>query len=357
MAQAKGKTRLRKQPAMRKVLLATVPCMIGSIYYFGWRSLAMVLFCCVWGYFLEWLFCRNRNEPVTEAVFVTAVLFALVMPPSVGWHVLAVGMAVAIIFSKEVFGGFGRNIFNPALAGRCFVYVCFPIAMTGIWYPAAEGPWGALNQWSTGQQGETVAVTSASPMAHLKAGHLVSVPTSETDANNNIPFVVAEGQAVNISRMALLRGLTLGRISGSMGVTSALLILIGGIYLFWKKIASRTTILSVIITYAVLNEVLYWCGVEPVPGAWPALLGGGFLFGAFFMATDPVSSPRNDKAKIVYGIIIGISTLVIRNFSIFNGGLMFSILLGNMFAPILDYAFKAYQDKQKAKLKAKEAAV
>jgi Na+-transporting NADH:ubiquinone oxidoreductase subunit B len=140
-----------------------------------------------------------------------------------------------------------------------------------------------------------------------------------------------------------------------MGVTSALLICMGGIYLFWTKTASRATILSVIITYAVLNEVLYWCGVEPVPGAWPAVLGGGFLFGAFFMATDPVSSPRTEGGRIMYGILIGISTLVIRNFSIFNGGLMFSILLGNMFAPILDVAVKSFKDKQKAKSKTKEA--
>lgn len=357
MAQAKGKTTLlRKQPPMRKVVLAALPCVAGSVYYFGWRSLAMVLFCCAWGFFLEWLFCRNRKEPVSEAVFVTAVLFALVMPPGVGWHVLTVGMAVAVIFSKEVFGGFGRNIFNPALAGRCFVYICFPVALTGIWYPPAETPWGALNQWSTGKQLGTVSVTGATPMAYLKAGRLALVPISESDAKDSIPFEVAEGQAVNISRMALFRGLVLGRISGTMGVTSALLILIGGIYLFWKKIASRTTILSIIITYGVLNQVLNWCGVEPVPGAWPALLGGGFLFGAFFMATDPVSSPRTEPAKIMYGIIIGTATLVIRNFSIFNGGLMFSVLLGNMFAPILDYVVKAWQDKQKAKLKAKEAA-
>ena len=357
MAQAKGKAMLlRKQPAMRKVLLAALPCVAGSVYYFGWRSLAMILFCCAWGFFLEWLFCRNRKEPVTEAVFVTAVLFALVMPPGVGWHVLAVGMAVAVIFSKEVFGGFGRNIFNPALAGRCFVYVCFPVALTGIWYPPSESSWGAFNQWSTGRQLGTVAVTSATPMANLKAGKLVLAPTFTSEKADDVPFAVAEGQTENISRQALLKGLALGRISGSMGVTSALLILIGGVYLFWKKIASRTTILSVIITYAVLNQILYWCGVEPVPGAWPAVLGGGFLFGAFFMATDPVSSPRTEPAKIIYGVIIGAGTLVIRNFSIFNGGLMFSILLGNMFAPILDYAVKAYQDKQKAKLKAKEVA-
>ena len=363
MAQAKGKsTLLRKQPAMRKVLLATVPCIAGSVYYFGWRSLAIILFCCAIGYFFEWLFCRNRKEPVTEAVFVTAVLFALVMPPGAGWHVLAVGMAVAVIFSKEVFGGFGRNIFNPALAGRCFVYVCFPVALTGIWYPPAEGPMGALTKWTTSTATDgAVAVTSASPMAHLKAGRLITQKIESdvlydlSDVRTDIPFQISEDEVVTIFKGTLFKKLLLGRISGTMGVTSALLILIGGVYLFWKKIASRTTILSVIITYAVLNEVLYWCGVEPVPGAWPALLGGGFLFGAFFMATDPVSSPRTDQAKIIYGIMIGVTTLVIRNFSIFNGGLMFSILLANMFAPILDYAVKAWQDKQKAKLKAKEA--
>ncbi len=358
MAQTK-QTTLRKQPAMRKVLLALLPCVCGSVYYFGWRSLAMLLFCCGWGFFLEWLFCRHRKEPVSEAVFVTAALFALVMPPSAGWHVLAVGMAVAVIFSKEVFGGFGRNIFNPALAGRCFVYVCFPIALTGLWFPPAQGPLGALTQWSTGyEDGEMVAVTSASPMTHLKAGRLVLAPDSTTETTGDIPFMVAEGQAENISRMALLKALVLGRISGSMGVTSALLILIGGVYLYGAKVASRTTILSVIITYAVLNQVLYWCGVEPVPGAWPAVLGGGFLLGAFFMATDPVSSPRTEPGKIFYGILIGVATLVIRNFSIFNGGMMFAILLGNMFAPIIDYGVKAWQDKQKAKKKlAKEAAV
>jgi Na+-transporting NADH:ubiquinone oxidoreductase subunit B len=364
MAQAKGKAMLlRKQPAMRKVLLASLPCVGGSVYYFGWRSLAIILFCCATGFFFEWLFCRHRKEPVTEAVFVTAVLFALVMPPGAGWHVLTVGMAVSVIFSKEVFGGFGRNIFNPALAGRCFVYVCFPVALTGIWYPPAEGPLGALTQWTSARQTDgTLAVTSASPMAQLKAGRLKiqqiesDVLEGLSDFKRDIPFQISEDETLTISKGTLFKKLFFGRISGSVGVTSALLILIGGIYLFWKRIASRTTILSVIITYAVLNEVLYWSGVEPVLGAWPALLGGGFLFGAFFMATDPVSSPRTEPAKIFYGIIIGTGTLVIRNFSIFNGGLMFSILLGNMFAPILDYAVKAYQDKQKAKLKAKEAA-
>ena len=347
---------------MRKVLLASMPCMGGSVYYFGWRSLAMILFCCVWGFFLEWLFCRNRKEPVTEAVLVTAVLFALVMPPGVGWHVLAVGMAVAIIFSKEVFGGFGRNIFNPALAGRCFVYVCFPMALTGVWYPPAEGPFGALTQWSTsGRSDETPAVTGATPMANLKAGRLeIFHPEpgvlDEMMDDGRIPFVIEEGQKQTVTKITLFKNLLLGRISGTMGVTSAILILIGGVYLFWTKTASRTIILSVVIAYAALTQLLHWCGVEPVPPVWTALLGGGFLFGAFFMATDPVSAPRTGPAKIFYGILIAACTVVIRNFSIFNGGLMFAVLLGNMFAPIIDYGVKSWLDRKKAILKAKEAA-
>ena len=302
----------------------------------------MVLVACVVGVVVEYLFCRKRGEVVSEAVFVTAILFALVMPPNVAWHVLIIGMIFAVAVSKEFFGGFGRNIFNPALAGRCFVYICFPVAMTGIWAPVADGPWGALDRWTTASNVE--AVTSATPMAHLKKGKLI--PTNAIQ--------ISQPGIEVIRPKTLLSKLFFGRIAGSMGVTSALLILIGGVYLFWKKTASRTTILSVIITYAVLNQILAWEGVPRFYGAVYAVLGGGFLLGAFFMATDPVSSPRTKEGKIIYGIIIATSTTVIRNFSIFNGGLMFSILLGNMFAPIIDHAVKGYKNK---KIVAKEAGV
>ena len=132
-------------------------------------------------------------------------------------------------------------------------------------------------------------------------------------------------------------------ISGTMGVTSVILILTGGLYLFYTKTASRTIIISLVVTYAVSNQLLYFFGVDPVPPALPALLGGGFLFGAFFMATDPITAPKTEPARIFFGILIGLCTIVIRNFSIFNGGLMFSILIGNMFAPIMDYGVKAYR--------------
>jgi Na+-transporting NADH:ubiquinone oxidoreductase subunit B len=341
----KPKRVLLKQLLMRRVLLALIPCILGAIYYFGWRSLFLVAWAALVGFIVECVFTRLRGEPVSEAVFVTTTLLALVMPPTVPLHVLTIGVVFAVMFTKEIFGGFGRNIFNPALAGRCFVYVCFPVALTGTWAPAAEGLAGALNRRTTAPT--TDATTGATPMAMLKAGKVVLA--SGDEAVSSIPFEIAEGETVAVRKSTLFGALILGRLSGTMGVTSALLIAIGGVYLFWTKTASRTTILWLIGTYAVLNQLLYWFGVEPVPGAWPAVLGGGFLFGAFFMATDPISSPRTEKGRIFYAIIIAVCTVVIRNFSIFNGGLMFSILIGNMFAPILDYTVRAHETRKKAR--------
>lgn len=328
MAQDKKTTSvLRKQAVMRRVLLACVPCVIGSIYFFGWRSLASVLVCCFFGFLAEFVFCRKRGEPVTEAVFVTSVLFALVMPPGAAWHVQIVGVVFAVVFSKQVFGGFGKNFFNPALAGRCFVYICFPVAMTGIWPGSADpGGIGALAQWSSA--GNIEAITSATPMAIAKAG----------------------GEVPELS------DLFLGGLSGTMGVTSALLIFIGGGYLFYTKTANRTTIISLVSAYAIINQVLIFCGVINIDSSLAAVLGGGFLFGAFFMATDPISSPRTHWGRIYYGIIIAVSTTVIRNFSIFNGGLMFSILLGNMFAPIIDHGVNSFGAWRKSLAIAKEGA-
>ena len=331
---------------MRRVLLALLPCIAGSVYFFGWRSLVIVIWAGLTGFITELIFTRIRSEPVSEAVFVTTTIFALIMPPTVGFHVVTIGAVFAVMFTKEIFGGFGRNIFNPAMAGRCFVYICFPVAIDGFMGTCGRRTlWGALDRWTTAATAE--AVTSATPMAYLKAGKIIL--SSDKQASKDIPFDIAEDNVVKVKKNTFLNGLLFGRTSGTMGVTSAILILIGGIYLYVTKTASRTIIIYLIITYAVLNQILYWFGVEPVPGAWPAVLGAGFLFGAFFMATDPVSSPRTETAKAIYAVIIAICTLVIRNFSIFNGGLMFSVLIGNMFAPILDHAVQSLKKKKEVK--------
>ena len=332
-----------KQMIMRRVLVALLPCVAGSIYFFGWRSLFIIVWSGLVGFFTELIFTRTRKKPVSEAVFVTTTIFSLIMPPTVGIHVITIGVVFAVMFTKQIFGGYGKNIFNPAIAGRCFVYVCFPIALTATWAPAAQGPWGALKQWSTANAPD--AITGATPMANIKSGKLTL--SSGEQAVSKIPFDIPEDQTVQLRKTTLLESLFTGRMSGTMGVTSAILILIGGMYLYVTRTASRVIILSLVISYAVLNQVLYWAGVQPVPQAWVAVLGGGFLFGAFFMATDPISAPRTNTAKIYYGIIIAISTVVIRNFSIFNGGLMFSILIGNMFAPTLDNIVRNFREKKK----------
>ena len=337
---AKHKKILVKQRINRRVMFALLPCVAGSVYFFGWRCLFVTIWAAIAAFIVEFIFTRKRKESVSEAVFVTSTIFALIMPPTVPWHVLTIGIVFAVMFAKEIFGGFGRNIFNPAMAGRCFVYICFPIALTTTWAQPANGPWGALDRWTTAR--DVDAVTSATPMAHLKAGRIVLEKDNES-ALKTIPFKIETEQVVYVEKNRFLLALTFGRISGTAGVTSVILILIGGAYLFYTKTASRHIILSLVVTYAVLNQVLYWSGIEPVPGALPAVLGGGFLFGAFFMATDPISAPRTNPAKVIFGILIAVSATVIRNFSIFNGGLMFSILIGNMFAPILDYAVKAYR--------------
>lgn len=295
---------------MRRMLLAMAPCILASIYFFGWRSLAIVLVSCAAAFATEYLFCRRRHEPVSEAVFVSGVIYALIMPPTVPWHVLVIGIVFAIMFGKMLFGGFGNNIFNPAMVGRAFVYVCFPVALTATWAPAAAG-WSGLTVWTTALSPH--AITGATPMALVKAGQAAPPP---------------------------LLALLIGRVSGTMGVTSALAILLGGIYVFWTRTANRWIIGTVIVTYAALNGLLVLLNVRGAPGVVPALLGGGFLFGAFFMATDPVSAPRTRPAKVVYSIIIATATVIIRNFSVFNGGLMFSVLIANMFGPILDHAFR-----------------
>lgn len=314
-----------KQPLMRRVIIATVPCIFASIYFFGWRSLAVVLVSCAVAFLTEHVFARRRGEPVSEAVFVSAILYALVMPPTVPWHVLIIGIVFAIVFAKMVFGGFGYNIFNPAMAGRAFVYICFPVALTSTWSPPAQGPWGALTLWTTAVRPDVI--TSATPMALLKAGQIAPPPVLD---------------------------LLIGRIPGTMGVTSALAIIIGGLYLFITRTANRWIIITVIGVYAILNGLLVILPVSSASGILPALLGGGFLFGAFFMATDPISAPKQRPAQIIYATIIAVGTLIIRNFSVFNGGFMFSILLANMFAPILDHGFKRRQKKQQEVLSSRE---
>lgn len=288
-----------------------IPCILASVYFFGWRSAAIIAVSVAAAFLTEFLFNLKSKEPVSEAVFVSAIIYAMILPPTIPWHVVVIGIVFAILFGKMVFGGFGRNIFNPAMAGRAFVYISFPVALTARWAPAASFPWwGALGMWSTAAPD---AITSATPLALVKAGTASPPPILD---------------------------LLIGNVSGTMGVTSVIAILIGGIYLFASGTANRWMILVTIGVYALMDLLLVAVGAKGAVPVLPALMGGGFLFGAFFMVTDPVSAPKKLPAQLIYAALIAIAASVIGTFSVFNGGLMFAILLGNMFAGILDYAFK-----------------
>ncbi|NLI97947.1 RnfABCDGE type electron transport complex subunit D [bacterium] len=331
MDETKKKVRLlTKQVLMRRVIIAIIPCVLASIYFFGWRSLVMVVVSCVTAFLVEFIFTRVRKpqEPVSEAVFVSGIIYALIMPPTVPWHVLVIGISFAILFGKMVFGGFGRNIFNPAMAGRAFVYICFPVALTSQWARPAAFPWGALKMWSTSSLPD--AITAATPLALVKAGAAPPPP---------------------------LLDLLFGNIAGTMGVTSVIAILAGGLYLFISGTANRWLTLATIAAYAGFDFLFVLLGVKTAMPVLPALLGGGFLFGAFFMVTDPVSAPQTTQAKIIYAAIVGTAASVIGTLSVFNGGFMFALLLGNMLGPIIDYVFKerAKRKKERQKSEAKPA--
>ncbi len=328
-----------KEPMNRRVIIALLPCVLASIYFFGWRSIAVILWSNLIGLIAEGFFTFRRKENISESVFINSTIFALIMPSTVPWHVSAIGVLFAVVLSKQVFGGFGKNIFNPAMAGRCFVYICFPVAMTAVWVPASENIVGAFGSWNSSKK--PIAISGATPMADLKAGRIAL--SGLENATKKIPFGPQEGSLTEISRKSFYQAQLTGRLSGTMGATSVIAILAGGIYLFVTKTANRGIIISTVASYAILNQILFSLGVKPVPDALSAVMGGGFLFGAFFMATDPVSAPKTNEAKIIYGIIIGTFTLIIRNFSIFNGGLMFAILIANMFAPIMDYSVREFK--------------
>lgn len=292
---------LQKQPVMRKVLYALTPIAAFSVYLYGPRALAVLAVSVGVGFLVEYLFEKKKGGKVSEAVFVTGTLFALSMPPAVPLWIVAVGVAFAVFMAKEVYGGFGRNIFNPAIAGRLFVYISFAGVLGASFYPA--GSFGAA---AGSLFGRPDAVTTVTPLAALGAGESVPI-------------------------MNLLLGLR----SGSLGESSALLIALAAVYLVWTKAAQWRLIAATLLGGGAVAAALILGGVSralPIE----ALLAGSFLYVSVFMSTDPVSAPKKPRAQWLYGLLIGAVIVVIRTFSLFPEGTSFAILIGNTFASLFD---------------------
>lgn len=263
---------------------------------------------------------------MSEAVIVTCVLYTMTLPPTTPFWIASVGIVFGVFFGKAVFGGFGRNIFNPALVARAFVYITFPEALTISWSKVATGFPGGFGTYLT----ETIdAASTATPMLLFRDSGLM------------------------VPKLDLL----IGNVAGSLGESSAILIILAGIYLIYKKVASWEIMAGTIIGFASLSTILYLSGNPAIPHPLYGLISGGFLFGTIFMATDPISSPKTKEAKWIFGILIGIVTVIIRGYALFAGGMMFAILIGNTFAPIMDEGVKAYKNyrkEQKSKSKGVE---
>ncbi|MEE8440381.1 MAG: RnfABCDGE type electron transport complex subunit D [Spirochaetia bacterium] len=297
-----GRDPLDVKRYMTLVIVAVTPAFFASLYFFGFRILLMFVVSYAAGGAAELLFSIIRKEEVNEGFLVTGFLFPLILPPALPLWLVAVGVVFGVVVGKEVFGGTGRNVFNPALVGRVFLALGYPSLMSTQWIEPGSGIWGKLTE------GLNVdSVSSATPLVLAKAGEF----TDNLD-------------------------LFFGRVLGSAGETSALMIIVGGLFLVMVGIASWRTVLSVLVSFAGFTAILHAVMPDRVGPVLFNLLSGGILFGTFFMATDPVSGPITRQARWAYGMIIGVVAVLIRSFSGFVEGVMFAILLGNTFAPLLD---------------------
>jgi Na+-transporting NADH:ubiquinone oxidoreductase subunit B len=295
---------------MSMVIIAVAPCVLAAIYFFGLRFIAMIVVTYAAGLTVETIFAIVRKEGINEGFFVTGFLFPLILPPNLPLWMVALGVAFGVFIGKELFGGTGRNIFNPALVGRCFLSLAYPKTMAASWVEPSKELAGGFLTWI----GPPLdAVSGATPLAMAK-----------------------QGQMSSIAHMLF------GSVSGSAGETSAILIIFGGVFLLFTRIASWRTVVSMLGSFVILTAALDLGGAVsyPMPGVFAPviwhLFAGGLLFGAFFMATDPVTGPTTNAGKWFYGIIIGSTTVLIRNFTGYVEGVTFAILLGNIVAPIID---------------------
>jgi Na+-transporting NADH:ubiquinone oxidoreductase subunit B len=343
----KPKKLINWQLPMKRVLYALVPIVVSGVYFFGWRSLLVVAVANVVAFYSEYAFTRREGQPVTSAVFVTGTLFALSLPPMLPLWMVALGSVFGVVFGKMVFGGFGKNVFNPALTGRAFIYISFGDYMTArCWTHPIDGLLGGLVQYANMAAD---AVTRATPGSWLKY--------SAED-------LVARGLDPS---MFSFDKLLLGNTAGVIGGTSAVLVIAGGLYLVRTKAANWRLPLTVILGFLVMHFLLTFFGVaytatapenmdiatrllRALRIAVTAICSGSILFGAFFYATDPVSAPKTDEARWMYGTVIGLLSSLITLFTVWPAGTMFAVLFANMFAPITDYAVKnVKQNKKKAK--------
>jgi Na+-transporting NADH:ubiquinone oxidoreductase subunit B len=338
------------QKPQADLLLATCLPLAAGVYNFGWRVLLCALIGMGTAWLAEYAFTRLDGKPVSTAGLVTGMLSALILPPNIPFWQIAVGCAFAVVFGKMVFGGFGKNVFNPAMVGRCFLYICFPATMAASWFvPHTEG-FAGLGQYSTTKKvmeadlslNDIDGITSATTLTAVKRLNITA--RQEKEAGNFSQFQ----QRIDSFGRISLRRLFLGNINGCMGETSALMILIALAFLIYRKVVAVPLVIAPLLGMAFAKLFTGAIGADVLPlgqGLLINYLGGGTMFAVVFMTTEPISAPLNPKARWLYGILIGFLGSLIRSMSAFNAGLMFAILLGNMFGPLLEIGCEAFDKR------------
>ena len=296
------------QRNMYGVCMALLPALAASLWFFGLGAAIVMLTSVASCVFFEWAIAkfilkRERITITDGSAVLTGMLLGFNLPSNLPIWIIIIGALVAIGIGKMTFGGLGCNPFNPALAGRIFLLISFPVQMTS---------WPEIKQYMA----YTDATTSATPLSLMQTA-------------------IATGDASVLEQLPSLEEMLLGAMGGSLGEVSALMLLLGTVFMLWKKIITWHIPVSILGTVAVFSTALHlWNPAYAHPLA--VLMRGGLILGACFMATDYVTSPMSHRGQLIYGVCIGLLTVVIRNWGAYPEGMSFAIFTMNAFTPLIN---------------------
>ncbi len=296
---------------MYGVVYALLPAFLVSVYFFGIGALIVtaisIVSCLAFEYLIQKYLMKTEPSVTNGSALVTGLLLAFNLPTNLPWWIIVIGALVAIGVGKMTFGGLGNNPFNPALVGRVFLFISFPVQMTSWPTPVAS------------RLQYTDAVTGPTPLGIMKEG---------LSAQETVPQLMEQ--------LPGYMDLFLGYMHGSMGEISALALIAGGIYMVFRKIITWHIPASIILSVLVFTGILWL--INPYDNADPLfhLLTGGLMLGAIYMATDYVTSPMTPKGMWIFGIGIGVITVAIRVFGAYPEGVSFAILIMNAFVPLIN---------------------
>lgn len=314
---------------MLQVILALIPGTIALCWFFGWGVLTNLAIACITAWASEALMLYLRKKPILitlkdNSALLTAWLLALALPPLAPWWLIVIGTAFAIVFAKQLYGGLGYNPFNPAMIGYVVLLISFPLEMTQWLNPRTlSADLLSLNQvlqiqlFNNLPAGGWDALSGATPLDKIK-----------TD--------LGLGQTVS----EIMQNPLFGSFAGKGWLTISILYLFGGMYLLYKRIITWHTPLSMLASLFVIASVFYLIDADQFASPALHMFSGAAIIGAFFIATDPVSSCTSNKGKLIYGAGIGLLTYVIRTWGGYPDGIAFAVLFMNLSAPFIDYYTK-----------------